>query len=679
MNLFIGKSVLPYRVRSFVLIGMLLIFAAPALPQARSDNLAERSLEDLMNIEVTSVSKKEQKVSRTSSAIFVITAEDIRNSGADQLADVLRMVPGVEVAQLNASAWGISVRGFNGQYSNKLLVLVDGRTVYSPMFSGVYWNSAIVPLEEIDRIEVVRGPGASVWGANAVNGVINIITKKASTTQGGLLTVSTGTRVHGAGTLRYGGRFGERGNYRLFTKGFDRSAYPSLAGGSGKDDWQRVNAGFRIDLNPSHRDTFTMEGDAYKGNTGELATSMISISPPLNGVLALRERFSGWNLLSRWKRVQSDSSETSLQVYFERTTRGDQSYGFGLNTFDVDFQHHVAWTSRQDLVWGLGYRLNSDGTVPTSRIVFTPTERTTQLFSAFVQDEITIRPERLFFTAGTKLEHDEYIGIGVEPSVHVTWTPSARQTFWAATSLAQRTPSRSDREIRENFVALLGPDNLPLVLGYAGSPRQRAERESSFEAGYRTKLSSALSVDAAWFFNRYEHLVSLEPGVPQLESTPAPAHLILLNTFANLSHGETHGFEIYADWKVTRRWTLNPGYAFLAMHIHRDAGSQDLLTGLSTEGSVPNHQAQLRSHMHLPLGLQWNTAAFFVGSLPALTIPAYTRMDSNLVWQAGERFSISLVGQDLLRDEHVEYSGPNSTVQSDFIPRRAYVKLSFWF
>jgi len=659
---------------------LLLSFMGGSLfAQSSAPDLAQLKLEDLMNIEVTSVSKKGQKVSQAASAIFVITAEDVRRSGANKIPDLLRMVPGVEVAEINASTWAISVRGFNGQYSNKLLVMVDGRTIYSPMFSGVYWDANTVALSDIDRIEVIRGPGASVWGANAVNGVINIITKKASDTQGGMLETEAGTGEHGSGALRYGGKLGGRGHYRVFAEGSNRPGFPSLQGGSGKDDWQHANGGFRMDVNPSARDVVTLEGNAYRGNSGEIVSSMLTIYPPVNGLLDLRTRYSGWNLLSRWDHVASDSSETSLQVYFDRSTRADTSYGFGINTFDVDFQHHVGWTSRQDFVWGLGYRLNSDSTLATRRIVFTPGERTLQLFSSFVQDEIAIRPNRLFLTIGTKLEHNGYTGFGAEPSARVAWTPSARHTLWAATSWAQRTPSRSDRDIRANFGVFPGPLDQPLIIGYRGSPTQVAEQETSVETGYRGTLSNRLSLDATCFFNQYEHLVSIEPGMPEFEMAPAPPHLALLNRFANLSHGETHGFEVFADWKISRRWTINPGYAFLAMHIQRDAGSQDLLSGASTEGSSPNHQAQLRSEVQLPRGLQWNTAAYFVGPLPALTIPAYTRLDSNLTWQAGERFAISLVGQNLLRDQHVEYSGPNSTVLSDFVRRSGYVRLSWMF
>lgn len=617
-------------------------------------------------------------MSETASAVFVITAEDIARSGTNNIPDLLRIVPGVEVAQINSSKWAISIRGFNGQYSNKLLVMVDGRTVYSPMLSGVFWDSLDVLVSDIDRIEVIRGPGATVWGANAVDGVINIITKKTSDTQGGLITAAAGTYEHGLGAARYGGKLGETTTYRVFADGFNRDHFPSVSGQNSADGWNLIHGGFRIDANASAQDSVTIEGDSESGTAGEIVSSITSISPPVNGLLALRDRFSGWDLLSRWNHVLSPQSETSLQVYFDRSTRGDSTYGFGINTFDIDFQHHVGWGSRQDFVWGLGYRRSADDTITTFRISFTPESRANQLFSSFIQDEITIRPDRLYLSLGTKLEHNDYTGFGLEPSVRLAWTPSDRNTLWAAVSRAQRTPARSDIGIGVNLEALPGPNNLPIVVGYTGDPNQKAEQETSVETGYRAKLSNRVSLDSTVFFNHYSDLVSVEPGTPLFENTPIP-HLVYLSRFGNLASGETHGFETFVDWKVTHKWTLSPGYSFLTMHIHRDPASQDLTVGPQTEGSIPNHQAQVRSQLIVARHWQWNTSAYFVGALPALAIPSYTRLDSNLTWQVGERLSIGVVGQNLLRDRHLEYSGPDSSVQSDFIKRSAYVKASWLF
>jgi len=660
---------------AMVLPGLSESLAAQSPPQ----DLATLRLEDLMNIEVTSVSKKEQKMSKTASAVFVITPEDIARSGATNVPDLLRMVPGVEVAQINSSTWAISIRGFNGQYSNKLLVLVDGRTVYTSMFSGVYWDAQDVLLSDIDRIEVIRGAGGTIWGANAVNGVINIITKRAGATQGGLITAGGGTYEHGFGAARYGGRLGNVMAYRIFGDGFSRGPYPSPSGTSGEDDWKMAHGGFRADVTASPQDSLVIEGGGHSGDAGEIASSILSISPPINALIPLREHYSGWDVLSRWNHILSPRSETSLQVYFDRITRDDTTYGFGVNTFDIDFQHHVGWRRRHDFVWGLGYRLSSDTTLATLRIVFNPVARTTHLFSAFVQDEIAIRPDHLSFTWGARLEHNDYTGFGFQPSVRAAWTPSDRNTFWTAFSRSERTPSRSESDVRANWSVFPGPNDLSVLIGYAGSPHQKAEKETSVEAGYRAKVSDHLAIDTTAFFNDYTDEVSVEPGLPEFEAEPAPPHLALLSSFANLAYGETHGFETFADWRVTERWTLSPGYSFLSMHIHQARASHDLVTAALTEGSVPAHQAELRSHVSLPGHLGWNTAAYFVGPLSALAVPSYTRLDSNLTWQAREDFSVSLVGQNLLRDRHLEFGGPNATVQPSLIKRSAYVKVAWSF
>ena len=644
--------------------------------QAPPQDLTKLRLEDLMNIEVTSVSKKEQKMSRTAAAVFVITADDIARSGATNIPDLLRMAPGVEVAQISSNTWAISIRGFNspGQYSNKLLVLVDGRTVYSTIMSGVFWNAQDIALDNIDRIEVIRGPGGTVWGANAVNGVINIITKKAGETQGGLVTAGAGTYELGFGNIRYGGRIGSKAAYRIFGDGFGRNHFPGLAGGNGNDDWRMVHTGFRADIDASPQDSVVIEGDGHRGRSGEITSEIVTISPPVNGLFNLTDRYSGWDVLSRWNHAFRHS-ETSLLVYFDRMTRDDTTTKLGVNTFNIDFQDHMSWGSRQDIVWGLGYRVSADSNPATPRISFIPARRTNHLFSCFVQDEIAIRPNRLFVSSGIRFEQDRNSGFGLEPNARIAWIPNDRNTIWAAVSQAQRTPSRVDTSLYANMAVVPGPTGLPIVVGYAGNPNEKAERETSFEAGYRAKLSKRLSVDSTAFFNQYRDLMSIEPGVPQFETNPSP-YLLDLSTFANLSYGETHGFEAFADWKVTRAWTLSPGYSFLTAHIHQDAAS---LAAVDVAGGMVNHQAQLRSEVNLPAHWQWNTAAYFVGGLPVLQVPSYTRLDSNLIWVAGERFSISLVGQNLLRDRHLEDAGAGTIARPDMVKRSAYVKFSWSF
>jgi iron complex outermembrane receptor protein len=657
----------------------ILTIAGPLTHSQQPGDLTQKSLEDLMNIEITSVSKKEQKTSEAPAAIFVISREDIRRSGALNVPDLLRMVPGVDVAQIDTGKWAISARGFNGQYSDKLLVLVDGRTVYTPVFAGVFWDSQNILLDTIERIEVIRGPGAAVWGANAVNGVINIITRTADDTQGGYLIAGTGTSGVGPEAFRYGGNTRNLGAWRIVAEGFHYNALPTVGGLDGHDDWNLIRGGFRTDSKLSAKDSLTTEGEAYHGDAGERADTPISLEPPENAVLALRDRSSGWNALTRWNRVFSPRSQTSLQVYFDRTSRGDTTYSIGLNTFDIDFQHHFTWSSRQDIVWGLGYRVSWDGTEPTLRVSFTPRDRETDLFNLFAQDEIVLRPDELKLSLGARVDENDYTGLGFEPSARLVWTPGSKSMFWGAISGADRTPARSDTDIRVNYGAYPGPGGIPVLVSYFGNPKKKNEHLTAFEAGYRDTWSSRFSVDSTVFYNRYHDLTSVEPEAMRIELNPVPAHLLIPSTFGNGLYGETHGIEFFANWKVTRSWTLSPGYSFFAAHLHPFAGSLDFTSPPTTEGSAPDHQAQLRSSVSLPRNLQWNTSAYFVNRLPALAIPSYTRVDTNLIWDAGEHFSLSAVGQNLVRNLHPEFSGVDDTVQPGLMRRDAYAKIAWSF
>jgi iron complex outermembrane recepter protein len=666
------------RLRTVAALVLAVFQASPVLSQPGAD-LTQKSLEDLMKIKVTSVSRKEQTTSQAAAAVYVISQEDIRRSGAENIPDLLRMVPGLDVAQIDTGKWAITARGFNGQYSDKLLVLIDGRTVYTPIFAGVFWDSENVPLSTIERIEVIRGPGAAIWGSNAVNGVINIITMKAQDTQGGHLEAGIGDTGTGAEGILYGGQAKGIGAYRVYGEGFHYNSSPSLSGVNGEDDWRLVHGGFRVDSTLTPKDSLATEGEVYRGNAGELATTPLSLAPPVTGTVALRDIYSGWNILSRWNHIISPQSETSLQVYFERTNRGDSTYALGLDTFDLDFQNHVALGSRQDVVWGGGYRLSSDDTSPTLRITYTPNDRTTQLFSLFAQDEITVRPNRLQLSLGARIEHNDYTGFDFQPSVRAVWTPSTRDMFWSAVSGADRTPARSDTNIRVNYAAEPGPGGLPLLVSLFGNPNFKDERLTAFEVGYRKSWTNRLSLDSTVFYNRYRDLVSVEPGATFLETNPAPAHLVVPSYFGNGLHGETHGIEVFANWQPASFWSLSPGYAFFSTHLHPFAGSQDFTDAAGIDGGAPDHQAQLRSSVSLPFHVQWNASAYFVNRLPAVSIPSYTRVDTNLMFHFGERVSVSMVGQNLLKSRHPEYAGTDSSVETDMIRRSAYARITWSF
>jgi iron complex outermembrane receptor protein len=666
---------------SSLCVYLFFLSACPAVrgqsPTTPPKDLTMTSIEDLMNMEVTSVSKRQQKLSRVAAAIFVITQEDIRRSGATNIPDLLRMVPGLDVAQVNSSTWAISSRGFNDEAANKLLVLIDGRTVYTPLFSGVYWDVQQLPLEIIDRIEVIRGPGAAVWGANAVNGVINITTKKASSTQGGLISGAGGTYDQGFGTAQFGGRLGSDTYYRAFMNAFDQNHLIGLAGENGHDDWDIYRTGFRVDGKLGAKDSFTFQGDAYKGNEGEVVAAVTSFQPPQPQILNLRQGLGGWNLLSRWDRAISSTSETTLQVYFDRTNRGDSTFGEGRNTFDIDFQHHIAWGTRQDFVWGLGYRATSDDIRGTIRVSFTPQSETDQLFSSFVQDEIAILPRTLYFTVGARFEHNHFSGFGVQPGASVAWLVNDKNMLWGSVSRALRTPAR-DTEVRFTQTVLPGPNGLPLFVTVIGN-KQGDEDLLAYEVGYRTQFSDHVSLDLTAFYNSYTDLISREFGTPFLEFNPAPVHLVLPISAGNLIHGESHGAEMALNWKPVSRWTISPGYAYWQAHMHRAPTSTDQVTPVSIEGSSPREQAQLCSHFELSSRWAWDASAYYVGPLRALQIPSYTRLDTRMTWKLRERLSLSIVGQNLLRDHHVESSGPDQIVVSSLVKRSGYAKITWQF
>ena len=664
-----------------IAIALLLACLSPCsqgLSQAVQADLTSVALNDLMNIEVTSVSKKEQKLSRTASAVFVITQDDIRRSGATNLPDLLRMVPGMDVARMNSNTWAISARGFNGQVANKLLVMIDGRSVYSPMFSGVFWEALDVPLENLERIEVIRGPGATVWGANAVNGVINIITRKAADAGSVLVESGAGTYDRGFGSGRLRGSIGKSLAYRVSVGGLNDSKLPAVAGQEIDDSWHLIHAGFRADAAVSTRDSLSIQGDSHTGHSGGAAGLLLPVDKVTKLPIVLNNSFSGWDVSGRWDRALSPRSETSLQMYFNRDMRAETIYGFGMNTFDADFQHHVALGARHDVVWGLGYRRASDNTNPTVRIVSDPVSATKDIFSSFLQDEISLAPDRVYLSLGTKFEHNGYTGFGFEPGVRISWTASDRTMFWAAASSADRLPSRTDTGVRVDYAG--APiDGIPVLLPLAGNPKYRNEVLRAIEAGYRTQFSSRISLDTSTFFNRYHNLASVEHGAPVLQVTSQSALIVIPATLGNLQYGEEHGLEIAFNWKAANRWTLSPAYSFLEPHFHPSPLSNDTTTAAMTEGTSPRHQAQLRSHFDLPSRWGWNVSAYFVGRLAAQQLPSYTRVDSNLIWQAGEGVSFIVAGQNLLRNEHLEYTGSTSLVASTVVKRSAYAKITWQF
>ena len=615
--------------------------------------LADVSLQDLMNIEVTSVSRKEQKLSETGAAVFVITQDDIHRSGAVNIPDVLRMVPGVNVARVDANAWAISIRGFNSRYSDKILVLIDGRSIYSSAFSGVLWDQIDVPLDDIERIEVIRGPGGTAWGANAVNGVINIITMNSKTTQGGLIVAEAGSQESGS-LVQYGGKAGTAGTWRAFGRYSNTDSSINPAGGAAADGWHTFHGGFRSDLALSPRDTLMAQGDLYQSAEGQTLTSVFSEHLPAVATFNDPITIGSGDLQTRWSHTLQNGSETSLNVYFNHVNRYDQGFVENLNSFDIDFQHHLTFGSRNDVVWGLGYRVTDEDITQGYSILWVPARRVDSLYSAFVQDEIKVA-SGVRFTIGTKLEHNAYTGFEYEPSAQLVWTPTRRQTVWLSASQAIRQPARKDAGIQfDSAIVPLGASNFGVVQ-VIGNKTIQAEQLRDYEAGYRAQVTKRLSVDVAAFRSYYRSLQTLDSEDPWFVSTPGLPHVVFPAILGNGARARTYGGEAFATWNVTSRWRLSPGYSLIRMNVMQSQSNPNSIA-IANPGDTPRHQIQFSSTLGLRSTLDWDTSLYFVGRLSNQQIPGYTRLDTQLRWHVLESVEFSIGGQNLLTARHAEFN-----------------------
>jgi iron complex outermembrane recepter protein len=638
----------------FALLNFILLsFVASAQAQTPpSSSLRQLSLEQLMDIEITSVAKKEQKVSATAAAIYVITEEEIRRSGVTTIAEALRLAPGVTVSRIDGNSWAIGIRGFGSGLSRSVLVLIDGRSVYTPLFAGVFWEIQDTLLEDIDRIEVIRGPGGTVWGANAVNGVVNIITKNATETQGLLATAGGGSEEKGFGSLRYGGKIGQDFTYRVYGKGFRRDGQftPHL---SDADDWQQGQGGFRTDWNLRHGNSLTIQGDMYQGKA-RMRDQVSSFSAPFSTIVEKDTGLSGMNLLGRWNRTLSETSDFALQIYYDRTYRREARWRERRHTVDIDFQHRFKITERQELNWGLGYRYTSDDTESVPTLVISPENRVANLFTAFLQDEIVFVPDHWRLTLGSKFEHNDYSGFEFQPSARLLWTPTERQSLWASVSRAVRTPSRVDTDI----AASVAPN--PAVPAFArllGNKDFDSERLMAYELGYRVKATDRFSVDLAAFYNTYDNLLSIETGALFLEPPLAPTRFVLPLQFDNKMKAKVYGVEIAADWRWLDWWRWRLAYSYLHMDLTRKAGSNDVITAPGTEGGSPQNQVSVRSFVNLPGNLELDGAFRYVDTLPGGNVRSYFNLDLRLGWHVTKNVELSLVGQNLLAGHHAEWSG----------------------
>jgi iron complex outermembrane receptor protein len=619
-------------------------------------DLANMTLEDLMNVQVTSVSKKEQKLSHTAAAVYVISQEDIRRSGATNIPDLLRQAPGVDVAQIDANTYAISIRGFNDRLADKVLVTIDGRTVYTPTTSGVYWDQQDVPLEDIDRIEVIRGPGGTVWGANAVNGVINIITKNANDTKGGLVRTGGGSQVAAGGLAQYGGEIGQGGAYRVFENYSNTGSLTLPDGQRAADGWHMFHTGFRSDWTLSPTDTLTVQGDFMQTGEGQTISVVFANALPLMRTFNDSVVTGSGNLQERWNHTLANGSTTSLQVYVDRNDRHDEGVHEGLDTFDIDFQHHWRIGSRNDIVWGLGYRFTSDGHTAGYGKTYLPLSQANNLFSVFFQDQIRIA-ESVSITLGSKLEHQPYTGFQFEPSAQMVWTPTDRQTVWLSGSQAVRAVNREEEGLQIEPYTFELPGGGFGVAQYSGNTKSQVERLRDFEIGYRAQPVKQFSVDVASFAGLYHNLETLDPGEPYFTTDQGPPHLVLPSLFGNTASAHTYGAEVFANWNATSRWRISAGYTAIHLNVILDPGSQDPNEPERAD-NTPENQIQVRSQLNLAHNLEWDSAVYYVGHLRDGgngPVAAYTRVDTRVGWRIGRHIELSVAGQNLLTPRHAEF------------------------
>lgn len=645
-----------------------LVLANGTLP----GDLLDYSIEQLMavRIDVTSAARKPQAVEDTAAAIHVITQEDIRLSGLTSLPEVLRLAPGLQIARIDGGTWAISSRGFNAKNSDNLLVMLDGRTIYSPTFTGVYWDAQDVPLADVERIEVIRGPGGALWGANAVTGVINIITRPAAATQGGRLDIGAGTHERQA-TVRHGGKLGEgdgNGHYRIYARRAGENDFKPALGNAPYDRNYLRSAGFRADWRPAAGSSFTLQGDIYEGLSHHTGTSL-NLPAATRTPTGYPIDLSGGNLLARWTQVLSVAEQWSLQFYHDRYERNYFNLGEKRATTDLDFQHRLPLGSRHDVVWGLGYRTTADRMDNSDVVYYTPSRRRDRTFSAFVQDDIALSPDKFYLIAGAKLERNDYTGTEFQPNLRLRWKIDARQTAWAAVSRAVHTPSRTDVDGRVASTVTAGPT----VFRLQGNPAVQSEKVNAYEAGWRIRPDERSEFDIVAFRNEHRDMMTIEREATFIEGPYTIRPLVMHNK----ADATTHGLSWAAAWQPDERWRFKANYTWLDMKIWRKDGSTD--TSIETEvGRSPRNQAQFHV-FHFPRAtFDISGSLYWTEKLPSLDVPSFLRLDVRIAWRPRADLEIALTGRNLTDPGHIEFvnvSGPRTTE----IPRSLFLSTTWRF
>ena len=644
-----------------------LIFASPQQTGQQSPAaqrpLTSLSLEELASLEVTTASKEPEQIWKTPAAIYVITNEEIRRSGVTSIAEALRLAPGVEVGRISSTTWAVGIRGLQGNFSKSVLVLIDGRNLYTPLFAGVYWDVQDVVLEDIDRIEVIRGPGGTIWGANAVNGVINIVTKSAADTHGTYSSVTAGTLDRAIGQVRYGGSVGFGLNYRVYAKGFLRE--PEFhSNHDNYDRWHQERTGFRMDWNRGS-DVYTFQGDVYRGD-----------SPHQIGITDVRDTVSGGNVLGRWRRQISSNSDLYFASYFDRTIRIGSQFGETRNTIDVDFLHHLKLKTRHDFSWGGGVRWSPNVFLQKQPgIDLVPHKETDHAHSAFLQDEIQFSSP-LSLTVGSKFEHTNFGGFDAQPSIRLLWTKPDQQSYWAAVTRSVVTPSRLEEGFRLSGTI---PVNPPIFLLVSGNPNFKSESVVSYELGHRRFITRDLYLDFSVFRSDYRRLQSFGAAVTTFETTPPPPHLLLTIPYENAISGSANGFEIAPVWQTASWWRLTGSYSFVAVDVRAKGPTSDISATGSVrtyERSTPQHEFEIHSAIDFSKRVEFDQVIRYASALPAQNVQAYETADVRLGWNAPSNVRVALVGRNLFQPQHPEWGTGDPNQMPLGMRRSAYIEIA---
>jgi iron complex outermembrane receptor protein len=642
----------------------------PGTSAATQKQLKSLSLEQLGNVEVVSETKEPTEVWNTPAAIYVLTQQDIRRSGVTNIPDALRLIPGVNVERVNGDRnWVVAIRGLGDQYSKYVLVLIDGRSVYTPLFGGVFWTIDNVMLRNIERIEVIRGPGGTIWGTDAVNGIINIITKSAAETHGVLLSGGGGNVDRATGDLRYGRR-SHGFDFRIDAFGFDRGA-EHHQDHQPRYDWSRFGqVGFRTDR-VAGRDDVTFEGNAYIAHLGD-AQTLSTYTPPSVFVSYQSTNVYGGNLLARWRRDLPHDADLYFQAYWNHDFRTGPNFEERRDTFDVDFLHRTHSFLRQQFTYGFGARWSPSATrqtIPTAR--FVPASQSENIYSGFLQEDLRLVPDKLTLTLGSKLEHNSYTGFEYEPNGRLLFTLRPHQTLWASISRAVRIPDRVDEN---DQVDVYVP---PFWGEVSGNMHLRAERLLAYEGGYRGMMGKRVYVTVAGFHNVYGDLIALGAPTIALGSTPPfpPASLLIHFSYVNGIRGSTDGFEIAPEWQPVSWWRFKAAYSYLHVDLSDEPFLHFPATLTTLHGSSPNSQVSARSLIDLPHHFEFDQIFRYVGPLPAQQVPSYETVDVHFGHHLSPGLDLSIVGQNLLQPHHAEFGidpGPNVGIR-----RGVYAKLTW--